>query len=164
MIRIILFSLLSLTLLTQCTKEQESNGALDGRYCVVYKVFTAPILDGVIGDTSLQEWIFDLTVLNDRFIMPFDPTSDYLWDIGKACSGIVEVDENQVSLTSNDCDCWCDCSPYIDCAGHPLLGRYTLESQDQNWFLSFEENYEEGASPYFYPLAFWREEIQFIRK
>ncbi len=38
------------------------------------------------------------------------------------CEGTVAIVSDTISFESGSCNCWCDCSPYTDCGGDPLLG------------------------------------------
>ena len=49
------------------------------------------------------------------------------------CYGAFFENANELQFQSGECACWCNCSPTIDCGGHPILGLYErLNDDDEN--------------------------------
>ncbi len=38
------------------------------------------------------------------------------------CTGQISTSSDTITFESGGCECWCDCSPFIDCGGDLLLG------------------------------------------
>jgi len=64
-----------------------------------------------------------------------------------SCDGALDRSLLTMDFTSDDCDCWCDCSPNVDCEGHPLLGTYAVQSDDASisLFSTSNQEYDDGT-------------------
>ena len=47
----------------------------------------------------------------------------------KGCFGNVAKSNNSITFTGDDCACWCDCSPLVDCMGEMMFGTFSIEEE-----------------------------------
>ena len=62
------------------------------------------------------------------------------------CEGDYTLTDNKFEFSTDDCGCWCECSPVVDCAGDILIGEYEAEMVDGNIVLFFENTWDFGGS------------------
>lgn len=65
----------------------------------------------------------------------------------KGCKGAIKKTTPSITFSSEDCSCWCDCNPLIDCGGNLLLGRYELLITNESQ-LDFEGTYSNYGGVY----------------
>lgn len=54
------------------------------------------------------------------------------------CEGDYKLTNNKFEFSTDDCGCWCDCNPNIDCGGDILIGEYEVEMVEGNLVLFSE--------------------------
>lgn len=47
--------------------------------------------------------------------------------ISENCEGMIEIDASTIRFVGDNCGCWCDCLPHVDCGGDIILGTYLYE-------------------------------------
>jgi hypothetical protein len=55
------------------------------------------------------------------------------------CKGRFEIKNDKIIFSSQDCACWCDCSPIKDCIGDVILSEYDFTIE--NGHLIFTRSY-----------------------
>ena len=50
-----------------------------------------------------------------------------------------------VLIEASDCGCWCDCFPFGDCSGHPILGLYIPQEVSNGLNLLFHSPNSAGV-------------------
>lgn len=66
------------------------------------------------------------------------------------CFGEIEREEDKIRFLSDDCSCYCDCDPRIDCVGDLILGTYNLQEVNDTLKLQKEINLLDEADPLSY--------------
>ena len=100
--------------------------------------------------TYITEWGADHinrrdTTVFENFIVVLDDGVFRRYAAGnEGCDGAYTVKNNIFTAETEDCDCWCNCAPEIDCRGDLILGsfeiidltpdRFVLESYFENDF------------------------------
>lgn len=111
--------LITLLLLSSCHSGQRIQplvGTYTGNLIVEYA--TAPEGDSLryrVAYHLQPPWSLELKA--DSFARPHNSED--------ACTGSWEVSGDQITLTSSECGCWCQCLPNVDCGGDPILGTFT---------------------------------------
>ena len=54
--------------------------------------------------------------------IPLDFSIDCTAFTHGTCTGQVSISSDTITFESGGCECWCDCSPFVDCGGDLLLG------------------------------------------
>jgi len=98
--------------------------------------------EGQIISKTVQDRNNDIQIHIDTFEIRVFFTSDS-FEVGD-CSGSLTRLRSRMVLASEDCDCWCDCDPSVDCSGHPILGDFDILSDDDTLVLN--ALYEQEAS------------------
>ena len=131
---VLFFWALFIMCLTSCNSK--SDGDHDGTY------------EGQIISKTVQNRNDNVQTFIDTIEVTVTFRSDS-FEVGD-CSGSVSTGANSMLLASEDCDCWCDCDPSVDCGGHPILGDYTiLNDQDTLVLRAFYEQ-ESFAGDFFH--------------
>ena len=113
-------------LLSGCSKDELKPVITDTYEATIY-IFTSNTISG-IGPVEYFDTI--------RFDIKID-TSLQIFQDGP-CTGEAKFDSEKVSFYSEECACWCNCDPRIDCSGHPILGAYDLVASGDTLFLNYE--------------------------
>lgn len=69
----------------------------------------------------------------------------------EGCDGGYAIKDNIFTAKTEDCDCWCDCDPTVDCIGDLILGTFdVLEFTEKKLYLKyfFERDYGENIGTY----------------
>jgi len=94
--------------------------------------------DGYIISKTVQDRNDNVQTFIDTLELRVTFTSNS-FEVGD-CSGSISMGTNSMLLASEDCDCWCDCDPAVDCSGHPILGNFDiLSDQDTLIIRAFYE-------------------------
>jgi len=64
------------------------------------------------------------------------------------CEGDYVLTNNKFEFSTDDCGCWCDCNPNIDCGGDILIGEYELEMLEGNLVLFSENTWDFGGNQF----------------
>ncbi len=62
------------------------------------------------------------------------------------CEGDYTLTNSKFEFSTDDCGCWCDCLPNIDCGGDILMGEYEAEMVDGNLVLFSEGSFDSNSS------------------
>jgi len=54
------------------------------------------------------------------------------------CDGDYTLTNNKFEFSTDDCGCWCECNPNVDCAGDILIGEYQAEIEEGNLLIFLE--------------------------
>lgn len=64
------------------------------------------------------------------------------------CEGDYKLTNNKFEFSTDDCGCWCDCNPNIDCGGDILIGEYEVEIDEGNLVLFSENTWDFGGNQF----------------
>jgi hypothetical protein len=113
--RFSIFFLLAIlaTLLSCGNNDEQPKGPLDGSF------------SGIFIWKQTSEFEGESATSSDTFNLEFTVQGDEFSDSG--CFGsFEELGGGSLKFMSDECGCWCNCNPAIDCAGHWLLGSHSF--------------------------------------
>ncbi len=64
------------------------------------------------------------------------------------CEGDYTLTSSEFKFSTEDCGCWCECLPNIDCGGDILIGEYEVEMVEGNLVLFSENTWDFGGSQF----------------
>jgi hypothetical protein len=105
-------------------------------------------------DTNYFETQFELTIENDKFSIdlqldevPTPFSSEVVLD--GICEGeLTWTTDEMIFGGYDDCDCFCSCSPFIDCAGNVIFGTYNYTEESDQLLLQYENTFTYEWSEY----------------
>lgn len=67
------------------------------------------------------------------------------------CKGLLNVAQSTLKFSSDECSCFCNCDPNVDCAGDFIIGEFENEFDGETLSLkqSIEQETDLGTSFYF---------------
>jgi len=119
-----LFLLLTLSLFMSCS--QGDDIGLSGSY------------EGLVINQTVQ--IRDQSVTSFLDTLPITVTINKSQFIAGLCEGSLQKPNSELRISSDDCDCWCQCDPTVDCSGYPLLGEYAVTNYPDSIVMTGEYN------------------------
>lgn len=117
-----------------CSKEQ--NGVTyEGTLTYVHK--RTPLNDPSATAQS-DSVIYDLRFELDNGIL----SQKSIANDSTTCFGEFTLTGSSFSFSSDECSCWCDCSPLVDCVGNILLGEYDAQTEGNELRIYSSNEYE----------------------
>lgn len=108
------FIVISMFFFISCSEQSES--ALSGSYEGEVTYHNTYTIDGDLIRDSEYTLEFEIELRDESFV-----SGD--------CKGDLRFNKLSLTASSDDCGCWCDCDPEVDCQGHPILGSYEVSTQ-----------------------------------
>lgn len=142
-----IFYLCLIGILTSCSKKRLSEvqiGPFDGIYLVEYQEWNARTAPALPSDTNYYEVSFELIIENDKFSIDLNldetpiPSSSNI-SLDGICEGELTWTTDEMTFGGyDDCDCFCFCSPFVDCAGNVIFGTYNYIEEPDQLLLQYE--------------------------
>lgn len=122
----VISGLLLLTLFLSCKKQDfpEQNNTLNGSYVGAVIMNRAEGINGsfnVFSDTTELHFEIDGAKFKN----------------GNCIGDLTLIGTDSLRFMSNDCGCWCDCSPFVDCGGNILLGQRSYSFDGVNLKMNY---------------------------
>ena len=111
-------------------KDRNTLNKLSGNYSGTLIQLRQNLLNGNLSNTSIDSFSISLSITDEVF----ERTNQ----LG-SCPGEIIVDGELLTFDSDHCDCHCQCSPFIDCAGDIILGEYSHQWTGDLLTLNFEK-------------------------
>ena len=108
--------------------------------------------------TEIRETTNSNTPEQEPVIQEFSTEVAFLLENGKLkrrnaegtvfCEGDYTLTNNKFEFSTDDCGCWCECNPNVDCGGDILMGEYEVEIVEGNLVLFSENTWDFGGSQF----------------
>jgi hypothetical protein len=70
------------------------------------------------------------------------------------CKGSFETKNDKIIFSSQDCSCWCDCRPNVDCGGDIIISEYdfTIENEHLIFTRNYSNTYQDSGTTIIFDL------------